>query len=59
MTERRRKSQRQQFIEAAREAGADERPEAFERIFTALVPPKKEGDVASKGDAKPRSKDRR
>ena len=33
------KSQRERFIEAAREAGVDETGEALERAFTKLVPP--------------------
>ncbi len=33
-------SQRERFIEAAREAETDDSPEAFERIFAKVVPPK-------------------
>jgi hypothetical protein len=35
------KSQRERFIEAAREAGVDETGEALERAFAKLVPPKR------------------
>jgi hypothetical protein len=41
-------SQRQRFEEAAREAGADETGEAFERAFTAIVPPKRRPTDAKK-----------
>lgn len=34
------KSQRERFIEAAREHGASEDAEAFERVFAEIVPPK-------------------
>jgi hypothetical protein len=34
------KQQSKRFIEAARELGADESPEAFERVFAKIVPPK-------------------
>lgn len=34
------KTQKQRFIEAARELGADESGEAFERIFAKVVPAK-------------------
>jgi hypothetical protein len=40
--------QRQRFEEASRAAECDESPEAFERVFAKVVPPKKGGDVASK-----------
>lgn len=36
------KSQRERFIEAAREAGVDETGEALERAFRTIVPPKKQ-----------------
>jgi hypothetical protein len=35
-----RKTQKQQFIEKARELETDENPEAFERVFGKIVPPK-------------------
>lgn len=35
------KSQRERFIEAAREAGVDESGAQFERLFIRVVPPKK------------------
>lgn len=40
--------QRQRFIEAAREVGADESREAFERAFDAIVhcPPEPLGNIA-------------
>jgi hypothetical protein len=34
------KSQRERFIEAAREVGVDETGEALERAFAKIVPPK-------------------
>ncbi len=34
-------NQRERFIEAAREADCDESPEAFERVFAKVVPPKR------------------
>jgi hypothetical protein len=42
------KPQRDRFIEAAREAGADETGEAFERAFDVLVsqPPPVDPDIA-------------
>ena len=40
------KPQHERFKEAARETGADQNPEAFERAFGRVVPP-----------AKPRAKD--
>jgi hypothetical protein len=48
MVKRNARQQREEFERAARAAGVDESPEAFERIFAALVPPKKAGDVAPK-----------
>ena len=38
------KPARLRFVDAAREAGCDEDPAAFERIFAKIVPPKKGGD---------------
>lgn len=35
------KDQAKRFEDAAREAGADESGEAFERVFKAIVPPKR------------------
>jgi hypothetical protein len=35
------KAQAERFAEAAREAGADETGEAFERAFGKIVPPKR------------------
>jgi hypothetical protein len=40
-------SQRDRFIEIARELEIDDSPEEFERTFGKIVPPKKAGDVAS------------
>lgn len=48
------KEQSRRFIEAAREIGTDESPDAFERVFGKLVPPKR----GSAQDA-PESKDKR
>lgn len=39
-------SQRERFIEAAREHETDDSPEEFERVFGKIVPPKKVGDIA-------------
>jgi len=33
-------SQRERFIEAAHDAETDDSPEAFERVFAKVVPPK-------------------
>jgi hypothetical protein len=44
------KSQRERFIETVRELGVDEDPEAFEKAFGKIVPPKK--PKGEKGDAK-------
>ena len=33
-------AQMERFIEAAREAETDDSPEAFERVFAKIVPPK-------------------
>jgi hypothetical protein len=43
MTSKRRAvtEQGQRFIEKARELGCDEDPEAFERVFACIVPPKR------------------
>jgi len=51
-------SQRERFIETARELETDDSPEEFERVFGKIAPPKKAGDVAplSKGK-KPGSAD--
>jgi hypothetical protein len=38
--------QSRRFIDAAREAGCDDDPGAFERVFAKIVPPKKAGDKA-------------
>jgi hypothetical protein len=38
------KSQRERFIETARELEADETGEAFERAFNKIVPPKRPSD---------------
>ncbi len=46
--------QSKRFIEAAREAGCDENPEAFERVFAKIVPPKK--GAASSGASDPKVK---
>jgi len=47
------KPQSERFIETAREIGADETPEAFERVFDAVVkPPQK--DVAGPSPAERR-----
>lgn len=35
------KPQRERFIDAAKEAEADESPQAFERVFRKIVPAKK------------------
>ena len=35
------KTQKQRFIDKARELGCDEDPKAFERTFSKIVPPKK------------------
>lgn len=40
------KEQARRFKEAAREAGADETDEAFERAFRKIAPPKKESNRA-------------
>jgi len=41
--------QRQRFEEASRAAECDESPEAFERVFAKIVPPKKaRSDTAPK-----------
>jgi hypothetical protein len=37
--------QSQRFIETAREIGADETGEAFERAFKKIVPPKRPADT--------------
>ena len=50
------RNQKKRFIEAARKHGASEDPKAFERLFKAIVPPKKEGDVAERKSA---AKDRK
>ena len=42
----RKDSQSQRFINTAREAGCDDDPKAFERVFAKIVPPKKAGDIA-------------
>ena len=44
--------QRRRFEEAAREAGCDESPEAFERAFAKVVPTK----VGKPPEPKPKSK---
>lgn len=41
------KPQSERFIETAREIGADETPEAFERVFDAVVKPSRKGAAAS------------
>jgi hypothetical protein len=48
--------QSQRFIDAAREHGADDNPEAFERLFAKIVPPKKEGDTAAAPRPAPRQR---
>lgn len=40
-------AQRKRFIETARELGADETGEAFERMFIKVVPPKQPGQKAT------------
>ena len=42
------KDQVRRFEEAAREAGCDETGETFERVFKAIVPPKRRPADASK-----------
>ena len=49
-SKRRESSQSQRFINFAREVGADESAEGFERVFAKIVPPKKEGDKAPPHD---------
>ena len=44
------KPQRERFIEAAREFGHDEDPEAFERAFGKIVPPKRPKPERQKPD---------
>lgn len=48
--------QSQRFIEAAREHGADESPDAFERVFGKIVPPKNEGDTTPPPKPPPRKR---
>jgi len=43
------KSQAQRFKDAAREVECDETPEAFERVFAKVVPPKAGVPSARKG----------
>jgi len=43
------KTQKQRFIETARELGADESGEAFERVFSKIVP-RKIGENTGKSD---------
>ncbi len=45
-------SQRERFIEAAREHETDDSPEEFERVFGKIVPPKKAGDVVAPAKGK-------
>jgi hypothetical protein len=42
------KSQRERFIEAAREHETDDSPEEFERVFAKVVPPKRVGATSRK-----------
>ena len=41
------KKQSERFKQTAREAGADESSENFERVFSKLVPPKRKPDKAT------------
>jgi hypothetical protein len=45
--------QSKRFIEAARELDTDESPEAFERVFAKVVPPKKGAEVTPPKSKKP------
>lgn len=47
------KAQALRFREAAREAGCDESPAAFEAAFAKIVPPKRPGDKAEPKPKKP------
>ena len=42
------RDQSRRFIDAAHQAGCDDDPKAFERVFAKIAPPKKAGDTASK-----------
>ena len=44
--------QKKRFLDAAREAGCDESPEAFERAFRAIVPPKRHPTAVPKPQGK-------
>jgi len=55
MTAKRDNDQARRFEEAAREAGADETGEAFERAFAHIVPAKRHPPVKPKPAKKPRN----
>jgi hypothetical protein len=48
--------QSRRFVETARELGCDEDPEAFERMFARIVPPKRPSDSLSGENAGVRAK---
>ena len=50
--------QSERFIEAARELGCDEEPEAFERVFARIVPPREPPQARAAGNAVRRPKRR-